>query len=167
MRGLREPLLWIALASFVAFLPVPQLAMPVSAALALATLLLLRTRVAQLTRQRILFANCACWSLFALNALCLLTLMMRVPLWPAFRAAELGMPLVLWMLAGILGHIADVAVIEDCAAWFRGLRPLLIGWFLVSVWFFGAGVVVGLLVGSCFALLVLQMRSRIPREIAR
>src|SRR5258708_24737711 len=51
---LREPLLWIALASFAAFLPIPQVAMPVSAALGLGTQLLLRTRLASHSRPALL-----------------------------------------------------------------------------------------------------------------
>jgi hypothetical protein len=167
MKGLREPLLWIALASFAASLPIPQVALPVSTALALGTLLLMRTRVARFARRPLLLASFALWSVCALNALCLITWMLHGSAGFAFRAADLGMPLALWALANSLKRISDAAVVERSSLWLSAIQLLFLGWFCVDWFTDGAGFVIGFLACPIFAVLVLRMRSEIGVPSAR
>jgi hypothetical protein len=159
MRGVREPLLWIALASLVAFLPFPTVALPVSAALALSAQCLLATRLGSHARAALLVAVVAAWFTCALHASFLTPIAMPFHL---HRLAELSMPVALLALATGLSRMADTAALEESALWLSAVRVLFLGGIVIDVWTGGAGFVIQLLACPLFAWYVLELRSRIP-----
>ncbi len=158
MKGVREPLLWIALAALVAFLPFPTVAMPVSAALALSTQCLLRTRLGSHARAALLVAVVAAWFTCALYA----SFLAPSPIpFHVYRLAELSMSFTLLALANALSRMADIAAIEESALWLSGVRVLFLGGLVFDIFTGGAGFVIQILACPIFAVLVLQMRTRI------
>ena len=164
MKGVREPLLWIALASLLAFLPFSTVALPVSAALALSIQCLLRTRLGSHARPALLVALVAAWFTCVLHASLL------APHTSSFllhRLAELGMPVALLALASALSRMADIAALEESALWLSGVRVLFLGGLGFDLATSGGGFVIQFLACPVFAILVLRMRATIALEGSR
>jgi hypothetical protein len=164
MRGVREPLLWIALASLVAFLPFSTVGLPVSAALALSIQCLLRTRLGSHARPALLVAVAAAWFTFALHSSLLSP---HAPPFVLYRLAALSMPVTLLALASALSRMADVAALEESNLWLSGVRVLFLGGIAFDVLTPGAGMVTQFLACPIFAVLVLRMRASIALQGSR
>ena len=160
MRGVREPLLWIALASFAAALPHATVGMPACAALALSIQMLMRTRLGTHARGPLRLARLGTALLFLLYAGVLVMEMVHVPRALLYRAADLGMPVALFVLATALSRMAQVAALDESGLWLAGVRVLFAGELIVDVATGGAGIGIRLLAFPTFALLVLQMRAQ-------
>jgi len=164
MKGIREPLLWIALASFVAFLPFSTVALPVSAALALSMQCLSSTRLGSHARKALLIAAVAAWFTCALHA----TFLTPIPIpFHLHRLAGSSMTFALLAMAHALGRMAETAAIEESALWLLAVRVLFVGGLVIDLVTGGAGVGIMLLSCPIFAVLVLQLRARIPQPDAR
>jgi hypothetical protein len=167
VRGVREPLLWIALASLPAFLPFAPLGLPVSIALALSIVLLLRTRLGQHARPALLVALLSAALASLTYAAILAAQMLHGPTFLPHRAAELCVPIALLALATALSRMADVAALESSALWLSAVRLILLGGLAFDLATGGGGFAIQLLACPIFALLVLRMRAEIALPDAR
>ena len=161
MRGMREPLLWIALAALAASLPVATVGMPACAALALSIQLLMQTRLGDNARGPLRLAQLATWLTCLLYASVLGMQMLKGSTVLPHRAAELSMPIALFALATALGRMAEVAAIEESELWLSSVRVLFLGGLAIDLVTGGAGFVILFLACPIFSVLVLRMRSRI------
>lgn len=168
MKGLREPLLWIALASFVAFLPFSTVRVPTCLAIALSLRMLMGTRVARQAAVPLLVAFFSSTLACFLHAALLTTQMLRTStLHLAYPAAEWAVSITLIALATALGRIADAAAIEESHLWFSAIRVLFLGAMAIDIFIPGVCTLINLLACPFFAVLVFRMRSAIPRTSAR
>lgn len=162
MKGVREPLLWIALASLATCLPAPQLVVPACASLALSIQVLLRTRIGEHARRALHLARLAAWLACALNALLLTPLAAGLVV-----LAILSVPLALLALANALRRLAWVGGVGDEDQWFSAVRLLFAGALLAGCLRPDIAVGVQFLTAPVLAFLVLRFRRRFPLEIAR
>jgi hypothetical protein len=162
MKGVREPLLWIALASLATCLPFPHVAIPTCAALALSLQLLSRTRLGALVRPSLRIAAISAWVAFGLNAL-LLTPLAAADL----RLAILSVPLALLALTNALRRMARIGATEDDEQWFSAVQLLFAGAVVVGFLRIDIAFAVQFLTGPVLAYRVLQFRRQFPLETAR
>ena len=167
MKGVREPLLWIALASPLAFLPAPQLGLPISAALALSIQLLRRTRLGQQAQRQLLAALVLAWSACALQVSLLCDSMLHLGLPVPFFVIAAAPPLTLLAVAHALHRMADVAALDESALWFSASRLLFAGLIVLGAFKVDFCVNGGFLACPIFAYLVLRMRTEIALPDAR
>jgi len=162
MKGVREPLLWIALASLATCLPVPPLVALACASLALSIQVLLETRIGEHARQALQLARVAAWAACTLNAL----LLMPLP-WVVISIGTVSVPLALLALSNALRRLAWVGGTGDDDQWFWAVG------LLFAVGFFAGCLRLDLAIGVQFctapvlALLVLRFRRQFPFGIAR
>jgi len=161
MKGVREPLLWIALASLATVVPFPQVAIPACATLALSIQLLSRTRPGAHSRTSLRIAATGAGIAFVLNALLLTPLGAA-----AFRIAILSVPLALLALANSLRRIARSGAMED-ESWFSGVQSLFAAAVVAGLWRTHIASSMQLLTAPLLAFLVLEFRRQFPLENAR
>lgn len=162
MRGAREPLLWIALASLATCLPVPQLVVPASASLALSMTLLLETPIGEQARATLRLARIAAW------AACVLNVLLLTPMgWVVFSIGTVSVPLALLALANALRRLAWVGGTGDDEQWFSAVGLLFAGGFLAGCLRLDFAIGVQLFTAPVLAFLVLRFRRQFPLETAR
>ena len=162
MKGLREPLLFIALASLAMSLPLPPLVVPACAALALSIQLLLATRIGDHARAALQLSRLAAWAACALNAL----QFMPLP-WVVISVGTLSVPLALLALSNALRRLAWVGGTGDDDQWFSAVGLLFAGGFIAGC--FRHDIALGVLFCTAPVLswLVLRFRRQFPLETAR
>jgi hypothetical protein len=162
VRGVREPLLWIALASLSTCLPFPHVSIPACAALALSIQLLARTRLGAHAYLSLRIAAISAWVACALNALLLTPLAVA-----DLRLAILSVPFALLAVADSLRRMARIGAAEDDERWFSAVQVLFTGAVVVGVLRWDIAFAVQFLAAPVLAYLVLQFRRQFPLESAR
>ena len=164
MKQLREPLLLIALATFFAFIPFETVRIPVCVGIALSLRIVMGSRVATDVAVPLLvaFFAAALTALVHVGLLLAHTVHVHVPLVLDVFAPECAMSVTLLALAWALSRLADAAGVEGSPLWLSAIRVLFLAGAVGDAVGFGGSVGINLLACPWLALLVLQLRARLP-----